>query len=150
MENKLNFEAFELPFIIDSIETIEDDDFEEKELRASEVKENMESLIPEQTIFLGCVDSEIENWTSWNINDNYYLYPLIDNDYDWALFRISWDDNWGRWVWVFDARLKGCVGNYKNAASILIAELWDKWKLDLNDSKNAAFADFLNRLNKNN
>ena len=137
----LNFDDFELPFI-DETSTDESLDNDE-ELDADDAKEKMESLIPDTANCLGVVEAEIDNWTSWSLKDEYYICPLNDEEYDWALFRISWDDNWGRWDWSFDCRLKDGSLNYREASRIMLSALWEKWGLDIHDSENECYYEFL-------
>ncbi|MDB4083330.1 hypothetical protein N9502_03585 [Vicingaceae bacterium] len=141
----LNLETFELQFFIETkdhpLKDISDDEINEDVYM---VKENMESRIPTSAIYLGPLEDDIEHGaTTWVTQDEYYIYPLQSNEYDWALFRICWDDNWGRWEWSPDGRLKGLVANYKEAARLLLCELWGNWQLDLNDSENNPYVNFL-------
>ena len=150
----INFDEFDLPFSsitteIDDHEQTSESDSEiedDEELDASEVKENMESRIPNEAIFIGRIETEIVNWTSWSIEDEYYIIPINDGKYNWALFRISWDDNWGTWNWSFDARLSGYTSNSKDAAKHMLLRLWEKMELDLNDTVNKPFINLLNEI----
>ena len=117
---------------------------DDEELDVDEVKENMESSIPKEAIFIGGIDSEVENWTTWSIQDEYYIIPLNDEKFNWALFRISWDDNWGTWNWSFDARLSGYRSNSKEAAKYMLLRLWESWNLDLKDTDNKPYINLLN------
>lgn len=152
MENLIiNFDEFELPFSTKSSEeekTSESDaELEDGEqLDVYEVKENMESSIPKEAIFIGEIESEVENWTTWSIQDEYYIIPLNDGKYNWALFRISWDDNWGTWSWSFDARISGYRSDSKEAAKYMLLSLWERWELDLNDSQNEPYINLLNNI----
>ena len=137
----LNFDDFELPFLTEPSSEESGDD--EEELEALEAKEKMESLIPDSAYCLGMLEAEIDNWTSWSLKDEYYIYPLNNEEYDWALFRISWDDNWGRWDWSFDCRLKDGSVNYREAARIMLPALWKRWELDIQDSENEHYFEFL-------
>ncbi len=137
----VSFDEFELPFLSISPEQEEDE-----MLSAYEVKDNMESNIPNEAIFIGCIDSEVGNWTSWSIKDDYYIIPLCDATYNWALFRISWDDNWGTWNLCFDARLSGYRSDYKEAAKYILHKLWAKWEFDLIDKSNQPYVDLLNSI----
>ena len=144
----LNFETFELPFFIETkdhlIQGVSDDENEEEEEDTDMVKENMESRIPSPAIYLGPVEGEVENGpTTWITRDEYYIYPLQSEEYDWAVFRISWDDNWGRWQWSSDGRIKGLEASYKEAARLILYELWKQWQLDLNDSENKSYVNFI-------
>ena len=144
----LNFETFELPFFIETKnhlpQDLSDDGIEEEEEDADMVKENMESRIPSSAIYLGPVKGYLENGsTTWITRDEYYLFPLQSDHYDWAVFRISWDDNWGRWQWSSDGRIKGLEASYKEAARLILCELWQNWQLDLNNSENESYVKFL-------
>jgi hypothetical protein len=146
----LNFKSFELPFFTEIKDkrhlNISDDDNEEDDDNDL-IKENMESRIPKSAVYLGLVETEVENMTtSWKINDEYYIYPLQDDDYNWAVFRISWDDNWGRWDWIPDGRLKGLSANYKEAARLILGELWEEWQVDLDDPENEAYLNMLEQM----
>lgn len=132
---------FDLHFLTESDKGEEND-----EMSNQEFKENIESRIPEQTIFLGTFDSEAENWTSWSIKDDYYIHPLLNDQFDWALFRITWDDNWGRWELSFDARLKGFKDNHKEASRLIIKTLWTKWNIDLKARENKPWVKFLKEI----
>ena len=136
----INFDEFELPFI-SNIEIEEYDD-----LNSSEIKENMESLIPQDAIYIGNIDSEVDNWTSWSNKDEYYIIPIIDDKFNWALFRITWDDNWERWEWSFDARMIGFENNYKEATIYILKALWLQWDIDLTDDNNEPYLNFLNNI----
>ncbi len=148
--HSINFDDFKLSFINESENNFNDDDdsteVENENISSSAKKELMEKKIPKSTIFLGSVETEIDNWTSWVVNDDYYLYPLNNEEFNWALFRISWDDNWNTWNWSFDARLKGFPDNYKDASRFILSELFKKWHIDLSDSKNELYVDLLDRL----
>ena len=98
----LNFESFELPFFNE----VKDQQSPRSNLEillsnlSNKVKENMESRIPPSAIYLGTIATEIENVNNtWITRDEYYIYPLQNDEYNWAVFRISWDDNFGRWDW---------------------------------------------------
>ena len=153
MENPIiSFEEFELIFSSKSTEAEDDEktteSYSEKEddedLNNSEAKENLELSIPKDAIFIGGIDSEVENWTTWIIKDDYYIIPLNDELYDWALFRISWDDNWETWNLSFDARLSGYRNNSKEAAKYILVRLWERWGLDLTEVDNELYTDLLN------
>lgn len=155
MENPIiNFDEFELPFssitteIEDNEETSDSDSEieDDEELDASEVKENMESCIPTEAIYIGRIETDVENWTSWSIEDEYYIIPINDEKYNWALFRISWDDNWGTWNWSFDARLSGYRNNSDEAAKYMLLKLWESWELDLNEPENKPYINLLNMI----
>jgi hypothetical protein len=150
----INFDEFDLPFSSESTEVKDNEETSEsesdaeleddEELDASEVKENMESSIPKEAIFIGGIDTEIDNWSTWSIKDEYYIIPLKEDIYDWALFRISWDDNWATWNWSFDARLKGFKSKYKDATKYMLVRLWERWHIDINDKENKLYLTLLN------
>lgn len=140
----INFDTFELSFLSKNKEIAFEENIEEP--NHDEIKQEMESLIPKEAFYIGSLETEIENWAQWTIEDDYYIIPLIDDSYDWALFRISWDDNFGNWDWCFDARLTGLKQNYKAAARLMIAALWKEWNIDVADEANITYSRFLNNI----
>ena len=130
---------------------IEDDDAEFDEEKAEEifytVKDRIISFLPKSAIFLGAIDKSFEeNWNSCRIQYDYYILPLQNDEFDWVIFILRWDDNWGRWFVDPQGRIKGCQSNYKYAALIFLKELWTKWSLNLNDSENESYLEILNSL----
>lgn len=60
-----------------------------------DLKNSFKELLPELTLFLGSVEIDVDgNMTSWKVDDSYFLIPNPDDNFDWALVRLSWDDNW--------------------------------------------------------
>jgi hypothetical protein len=58
------------------------------------------------------------------------------------MFRISWDDNWGRYEWSCDARISD-VPDGKVAAREMFTAVMARWGIDLDDSENASYREFL-------
>ena len=106
----------------------------------------MEDGIPKEALFLGTFENSVSNWTTWSLEADYYLMPLKDGEFDWALFRLNWDDNWGNWDWSFDARLKGLKDQPLGAAQLMLTELWNTWNIDLSNPDGWAYQRFLERL----
>ena len=116
-QKSINFETFELPFFIEKKDELShnfsgDDNEEEEDNNL--IKENMVSRIPDNAIYLGSIEGDHEHGTtSWIDSDEYYIMPLYNDVYSWAVFRISWDDNYGNWEWIPDGRIKGLETNLK-------------------------------------
>jgi hypothetical protein len=129
----INYDEFTLPFL--PVENEEDsEDCEEVEYSKYDHLEELQALIPADVIFLGELNNEIPHspGLTWDIEDYYYLMKWKDADYDWALFRITWDDNWGRYEWSTGARIKG-VQDSQQAARIMFKGLLENWGFDLHD-----------------
>jgi hypothetical protein len=145
-ESKIDFSRFTLPFISEcDSETADDgaDGADEDEPPAKEdVREEMESRIPSNAIFIGSTSDTVENWTTWEVDDHYYVIPWQGPEFDWAMFRISWDDNWGRYEWSCDARISD-VPDGKVAAREMFTAVMARWGIDLDDSENASYREFL-------
>jgi hypothetical protein len=107
----------------------------------------MKRQLPSSVVKLGGVDAEIDNWSSWAIQDDYYIVPLANTEFQWALFRLSWDDNWSNWGWSADARIAGGIVSYKEAASLMLKALWTAWRIDLLSEENHSYSTILNGLN---
>jgi hypothetical protein len=163
-EIKINTTSFKLPFL-DSVKKLEveipkddnsiseepqeDDDYndDEEEINSEELLLEKQNLLPTEAIFLGSIDSEEEeNWNSWVNKAEYYILPLTEGDYDWAIFHIRWDDNWGRWEWSADARISGGIQDFKIAARLVLSRLWQDWDIDLKDPDNSPYQQILDEL----
>jgi hypothetical protein len=131
--NEVNFEAYKLNIGIPEI-NLELDETIDDEFDIQDLKEQFIRCLPIEVIHLGTIETDVDdNCRSWSINDDYYLLKLNDDIFDWAAFRLSWDDNWSQWRWCFDARIKGFQDEPSEAAKIILKSLWELWELDLND-----------------
>lgn len=136
---RISLAKFKLPFSLDEKSRnacASDNDSSQPSL------EEMEAALPEDVVFLGHVDSEIGNWTSWKIDERFYLIPMSDGRFDWALFRISWDDNWCRYEFSFDARISGS-SDRNEAARLMLRRLFSCWKIDLRRRRNRPYKDLI-------
>jgi hypothetical protein len=135
--SKITFESFDLPFAAEDSE-VEQPDGKFEQLEA------LQDKVPAQCIYLGEINSELDHspGLTWGIEDYYYLMPWEGPEYDWGLFRITWDDNWCNFGWSADARIKG-VTDSKEAGRKLFTALMERWKYDLRKKENAAYRDFL-------
>jgi hypothetical protein len=136
---KINFDVFDLPFVSDT----DPENEEEIPEGRHEKFEFMKGQVPKNSIFLGELDAGIDGspGMSWIIEDYYYLMPWEGDEYDWALFRISWDDNWGRFDWTTSARIKGTTDS-REASRLMFKGLMDSWGYDLNDEDYAPYREF--------
>jgi hypothetical protein len=138
----INLDSFELPFMEDDPNSQAWDDEGEPLLDNNQILELFDEAIPSDAKELGSINCEIENWTIWLIRDRYFITPIDDADYDWAIFRISWDDNRGNWQWCGDARISGCK-DQKDAARRMLAALFKNWGYDTDDYADLPYRDFL-------
>ena len=132
---RINYLNYVLPFLANAVED------KQKTVDATDI-ESFVRLIPDSAIFVGLIDDEVSNWTSWKVEDHYYILPLEDSKFDWAMFRISWDDNHECFDWSDDARIKG-VSDPTEAARRMARGLFARWEKDLRKSENAAYREFL-------
>lgn len=145
----VNFEKFDLDFInTDPTANSYNEDTREQILSDHEVFEQMESSIPTDGTYLGVLNDETDSAPgySWKVEDHYYIIPYkTGGQFEWALFRISWDDNYGCWGWQMDARVSG-IPDKKVAAITAMSELFNDWGYDLKNEENEVYRDFLNRM----
>ena len=128
---RISYLRYVLPFPADAVEPDDVESFEE--------------LVPDNAVFVGLIDDEVSNWTSWKVEDRYYLLPWEDSGFDWAMFRISWDDNHECYGWSPDARING-VSDPNEAARRMARGLFARWKKDLRKSENSAYREFLDSI----
>lgn len=143
---KLSLEPFDLEFIgADPYEGIYDEESGEYTLTNEEVLRQMRDSIPPEAIYLGYLYDEILGFCiTWVQRIYIYIVPWNESDdYDWALFRISWDDNWGKWEWSTEARISG-IDCHKEAGKLMTKALFESWGYDLNDEEKKVYKNFLN------
>ncbi|MBL0234079.1 MAG: hypothetical protein IPQ08_10465 [Chitinophagaceae bacterium] len=138
MSFEINTTEFVLPFLVDLCDEID----------SGHELWDLEEMLPKEAVYLGSIDSELANWTHWTIKEEYYIIPLANEDFDWALFRILWDDNNGKWDWSADARLKGQFKNPEPAAIEILKHLWPKWDIDFQKNEESPYFKLLNGLQR--
>jgi hypothetical protein len=131
MNCTVSFEKFILPFGTVNPELSGDvlDDFD-YDLDIEESKYRMENAIPKEAIHLGTIETEVEGGMAFDIYDEYYLLSISEGNFNWALFRLSWDDNWEKWQWCFDARIESDIEDYQTLSKLVLTKLWDHWEVD--------------------
>lgn len=144
---EISFEKFPLAFLNKPKEQAPHEDEEQEELSKHQQLRKLKELLPAETISLGRLSGEVADspGLSWEIEDYYFLIPWKTDGYDWAMVRLSWDDNWEQFDWTTDARIKG-VQDPKQAALQLFQGLLEHWNIDLEDEDNASYVEFMERL----
>ena len=146
MEFVIDFNPFEINIKLPEELQINDDDLFD-DFSISDLKDSFLQFLPKDAIHLGHIDVVIENnWTSFEIEDEYFLVPLNNSDFNWALIRLSCDDNWETWHWVFDARLKSPNLTQREASKELLKGLWKSWDLDLEETGNEDYLKLFNNI----
>lgn len=135
MQCIINFEKFELSFADISSDLIDESENEfDDDLDIEESKYQMENVIPKDAIHLGSIETDVEGVISFDIYDDYYIIPISDINFNYALFRLSWDDNWEKWKWCFDARINTDIQDVNVLSTLVLEKLWDHWALDWRDN----------------
>jgi hypothetical protein len=140
MKLETNYDSFVLPFVSEATdEKMPDGRYERLEYM-------QEKVLPE-CIFIGELNTGIDGppGMSWLVEDYYYLMPWKGGDYDWALFRISWNDNWGRFEWDACGRIAGVTGA-REAARLIFKGLIKKWGYDLRRKEYSVHRGFLEEI----
>jgi hypothetical protein len=141
----LNFDDFSLPFMKNPYpeECGEEDENSDR----IQIFETMENALPKSAIHIGSIENDVDHspGLSWKIEDHYYLVPLRGKEFEWALFRITWDDNWGRYEWASDVRGSG-FSDSKEAARVMVAAMFESWSFDLKSDEFEIYRDFLKKL----
>jgi hypothetical protein len=136
-------------------ELLDDEDNElanepEEDPDPAEVLEAMQDAIPKDALSLGSLEYELDHspGLSWRIEDHFYLVPLKDDPYQWALIRITWDDNYGSYGWAAGAFGSG-FRDAKEASRAMVFELFERWRKAEDDEDSPAIEErqsFLRRL----
>ena len=132
---------------VDPYEEIYDEEEGSYNLSHDEVLEKMEEALLEEASLVGFFDSDVDGFCmSWAQKEHFYIMPWKANDeFDWIVFRISWDDNWGRWEWAPGARVSG-ITDKQEAGKYLISQLFKHWGYDTTHDDYSQYAEFLSML----
>lgn len=101
-------------------------DEEEGVYAREEHLEALQESIPTEASYVGYLTGETDGYcTTWVFEDYFYLMPLEDG-WDYGLFRITWDDNWGRFGIETCNRVKDCL-DQQEAEQALLESLFQSW-----------------------
>jgi hypothetical protein len=130
----VNFEEFVLSFTVISSDLIDESENDiDEDFDIEESKRQMEDFLPNNAIRLGSIETEVEGGISFDIYDDYYIIPISDLNFNYAVFRLSWDDNWEKWIWCCDARIETDIQDINVLSKLVLEKLWDHWELDWKD-----------------
>ena len=145
----ISFQMFKLDFMdFDIYQDAYDAETNDQIISDEEILERMTSSIPSNAVFLGTLSNEIDNspGLTWLLKDDYYIIPWqSDSQFDWAVFRISWDDNRGKWEWASGAKVSG-IKEGSEAAKYAISKLFENWGYDVTKEEYQVYAEFLKEL----
>jgi len=136
---QVDFNNFQLPFLSKSGYVLE------QGIRDIDV---MLNYTPENALLLGRNKYTVDNWRSWEEEDLYFILPLENHDWDYALFRVIWDDNYTCWAWSSDCRIKGEFKTIKKAALIMLTESWKNWGIDMLSPENNDYKKLYNKIKR--
>ena len=71
-----------------------EDDYDREESR-----ENEQSRLMPGAVLVARFEDEVQNWTSWILESEYYVCEVPVKSATYLFFELSWDDNWGNWQW---------------------------------------------------
>ena len=103
---------------------------------------------PKNALLLGRNKYTVDNWRSWDADDLYFILPLENDDWDYALFRVIWDDNYTCWAWSSDCRIKGEFKSIKEVALIMLSESWKNWGIDMLSAENNEYKKLYNKIKR--
>ena len=114
---------------------------------SDEVLKQMQAVIPTDASSLGTLEYHLDHspGLSWKIEDHFYLVPLRGAKYEWALIRITWDDNFGRYQWAEDAVGSG-FGDARAAARAMVSAVFKSWDAEDDGAASDAQQEFLKAL----
>ena len=139
----IDLRDFELPFFrASSSQAGYGNSTDGADLSPDDMLERMQDAIPRGVIELGQIQFEIRNYTRQLLSDHYYLIRSREPGYEWAIFRIRWDDNHETWRWSGDARISG-VADQTQAARLMLFHLFESWQINLKDPDDGPYARFL-------
>lgn len=146
---KISLESFALPFFLlrHQAETVFPEPGDDEDTDRDELRARLETLLPSSAICLGAEESTGDNFTTWSNEDHYYVMPWGADGFDWAVFAISWDDNWGRWEFRSIARRAG-IEDWRDAATSALEAAFDHWGLLDDEEEAQRLREFLDSIGK--
>lgn len=136
-EMKIDLDSFEVPWSTPD----EDDDYDR-----DAVLEELESAVSASAVKVGTFGELVDSFlTSWVVEDHFYLYPWPTDEFDWALVRTTWDDNWGRWELESCARIAG-ENDPVIASRRMLTALLDSLGYDLKSDEHRHWNSFIENL----
>ena len=124
------------------IEENNEDEIDETELKEVS-RMNLIDSLPDEKIHLGTLEYEVDNWGNYEYADEYFIMPLLEEDYNWAFFRLYWDDNWCKWEICPEARCKTLSEDYRLVARTILPVVWNSRGIDLDDEEYLEYKEFL-------
>lgn len=127
---KVSLDQFELPFATadDPNEDVSTSQDEEQKLGRDELRERLESRIPTEATHLGMIERTVDNFMTWTLEDHFYVVPWNQDGFEWAVFMITWDDNWEQWEFVTIGRCAG-TAEWRRAAFETLEVAFRSWGL---------------------
>lgn len=140
---------FECRFMKEPYPPVDEDSEVEITYDHAKIFEKMENCLPKSAIPIGRLDDDIADRPcySWKVEDHFYLLRLRGQEFEWALVRIHWDDNWGHYEWATDARGSG-FKNAADAAHQLMRAVIKSWNMYEDDESYEPYRALLERLKK--
>ncbi len=103
----VNFEKFHLSFASNNSDLIDESENDIDEyFDIEEAKSPMEDILPNNAIRLGLIETEVDGGISFDVYDDYYIIPIFNLNFNYSVFRLSFEDNWEKWIWCFAARIE--------------------------------------------
>ena len=111
--------------------------FQSADYDRSGVLELIESTNPSSAECVLCVNDEISDRPgySWDIESYWYVVDTTVSDGElksWALFTISWDDNWGYWQRNVEGGVSGSLTK-DEAVRLLMKKYYQDCNFDPDD-----------------
>lgn len=148
LERKVDCSSFTLPFMKGAAELAvasgKHDEDGAAMLGAGRLLRFLLDAVPADAIDLGQVTSLVANWTTWRIDDRFYLLRTPDGEFEWALFRITYDDNFEAYDWSGEVRASG-FPDQDAALRAMLPAMFKSWGLDLSQREHKPYRDFLGK-----
>ncbi len=145
-EGMVDCASFTLPFMRSALDlAVASGKYDEDgaaRLGASRLLEFLLAAVPEAATRLGRVKSLVSNWTTWRIDDRFFLLRTPEGEFDWALFRITFDDNLEQYDWSGEARASG-YADEAAALRAMLPAMFEHWRIDLSQREHLPYRQFL-------
>ncbi len=146
---KINLDAFDILLPSFSM-PFDEDEMDELDLGSEEYREmcreSFLDALTDEIIHLGQVEREIENWGTYDYNEDYFIMAINEEGYNWALFRSYWDDNYSEWQVCSEGRCKVNSDDHKLVARLVLPSIWKSRGIIIDDEEYVEYKNFLETL----
>jgi len=149
----ISYESFELPFAprgaditldnLANVEILNELEYDEDDPPLIRLYNFYLNRASQHGFHIGEINTKKADGTLF-FSDEYFLIPLENDDYNWAMMRVRFVTNTSEVYNIYDARLAGHKYDAKSAAKSILNGIWEECELDRNIDEHRFYFKMLN------